>query len=87
MINLELQIEQLGHLWKSTGEVMAIGRTFEEACLKAWASLEYGRPHPRPLTNNADRSDGDDRDSDTTTPLTTANIYGRMAQESQQTGG
>ena len=27
---------------KSTGEVMAIGRCFEEAFLKAWASLEQG---------------------------------------------
>jgi carbamoyl-phosphate synthase large subunit len=40
----------IGTSMKSTGEVMAIGRCFEEAFLKAWASLEYGLPHPRPLT-------------------------------------
>ena len=44
---------------KSTGEVMAIGRCFEEAFLKAWASLEYGKPHPRPLTM-ADSGEGED---------------------------
>jgi carbamoyl-phosphate synthase large subunit len=43
---------------KSTGEVMAIGRNFEEAFLKAWASLEQGCPHPRPLTK-ADESEGE----------------------------
>jgi carbamoyl-phosphate synthase large subunit len=43
---------------KSTGEVMAIGRCFEEAFLKAWSSLETGEPHPRPLTR-ADESDGE----------------------------
>ncbi|DAC56583.1 MAG TPA: carbamoyl-phosphate synthase large subunit, partial [Candidatus Poseidoniaceae archaeon] len=43
---------------KSTGEVMAIGRNFEEAFLKAWASLEQGCPHPRPLTR-ADESEGE----------------------------
>ena len=46
---------------KSTGEVMAIGRCFEEAFLKAWASLEYGLPHPRPLTM-ADASGGETMD-------------------------
>jgi carbamoyl-phosphate synthase large subunit len=43
---------------KSTGEVMAIGRNFEEAFLKAWASLEQGCAHPRPLTR-ADESEGE----------------------------
>ena len=47
----------LGTSMKSTGEVMAIGRNFEEAFLKAWASLEQGCPHPRPLTR-ADESEG-----------------------------
>ena len=49
----------LGTSMKSTGEVMAIGRCFQEAFLKAWASLETGEPHPRPLTR-ADESEGDD---------------------------
>jgi len=48
----------LGTSMKSTGEVMAIGRCFEEAFLKAWSSLETGEPHPRPLTR-ADESDGE----------------------------
>jgi carbamoyl-phosphate synthase large subunit len=48
----------LGTSMKSTGEVMAIGRNFEEAFLKAWASLEQGCPHPRPLTK-ADESEGE----------------------------
>ncbi|MGB0602206.1 MAG: carbamoyl-phosphate synthase large subunit, partial [Candidatus Poseidoniaceae archaeon] len=48
----------LGPEMKSTGEVMAIGRCFEEAFLKAWASLEQGSPHPRPLTR-ADESEGE----------------------------
>ena len=48
----------LGTSMKSTGEVMAIGRSFSEAFLKAWASLEYGKPHPRPLTM-ADTSEGE----------------------------
>ncbi|MDP6869475.1 MAG: carbamoyl-phosphate synthase large subunit [Candidatus Poseidoniaceae archaeon] len=48
----------LGTSMKSTGEVMAIGRCFEEAFLKAWASLEQGSPHPRPLTK-ADESEGE----------------------------
>jgi carbamoyl-phosphate synthase large subunit len=43
---------------KSTGEVMAIGRNFEEAFLKAWASLEQGYAYPRPLTR-ADESEGE----------------------------
>ncbi|DAC36983.1 MAG TPA: carbamoyl-phosphate synthase large subunit [Candidatus Poseidoniaceae archaeon] len=50
----------LGTSMKSTGEVMAIGRCFEEAFLKAWASLEQGTAHPRPLTR-ADESDGEDQ--------------------------
>ena len=50
----------LGTSMKSTGEVMAIGRSFEEAFLKAWASLEQGTAHPRPLTR-ADESDGEDQ--------------------------
>ena len=58
----------IGTSMKSTGEVMAIGRSFEEACLKAWASLEYGNPHPRPLTI-ADCSDGDFQDIDSSAPL------------------
>ncbi|MDP6379400.1 MAG: carbamoyl-phosphate synthase large subunit, partial [Candidatus Thalassarchaeaceae archaeon] len=48
----------LGTSMKSTGEVMAIGRSFQEAFLKAWASLEYGQPHPRPLSM-ADISEGE----------------------------
>ena len=48
----------LGTSMKSTGEVMAIGRCFEEAFLKAWASLEQGAPYPRPLTR-ADESEGE----------------------------
>ena len=48
----------LGTSMKSTGEVMAIGRNFEEAFLKAWASLEQGYAHPRPLTK-ADESEGE----------------------------
>ena len=48
----------LGTSMKSTGEVMAIGRCFEEAFLKAIASLEMGSPHPRPLTR-ADESEGE----------------------------
>ena len=49
----------LGTSMKSTGEVMAIGRCFQEAFLKAWGSLETGNPHPRPLSR-ADESEGDD---------------------------
>jgi len=49
----------LGTSMKSTGEVMAIGRCFQEAFLKAWGSLETGNPHPRPLTK-ADESEGED---------------------------
>ncbi|MDA8700996.1 carbamoyl-phosphate synthase large subunit [Euryarchaeota archaeon] len=49
---------ELGTSMKSTGEVMAIGRNFEEAFLKAWASLEQGCAHPRPLTR-ADESEGE----------------------------
>jgi carbamoyl-phosphate synthase large subunit len=52
----------IGTSMKSTGEVMAIGRCFEEAFLKAWASLEYGAPHPRPLTM-ADASGGETMDA------------------------
>jgi carbamoyl-phosphate synthase large subunit len=37
---------------------MAIGRNFEEAFLKAWASLEQGYAYPRPLTR-ADESEGE----------------------------
>ena len=48
----------LGTSMKSTGEVMAIGRCFEEAFLKAWASLEQGSHYPRPLTR-ADESEGE----------------------------
>ena len=48
----------LGTSMKSTGEVMAIGRCFEEAFLKAWASLEQGTHYPRPLTR-ADESEGE----------------------------
>ena len=58
----------IGTSMKSTGEVMAIGRSFEEACLKAWASLEYGSPHPRPLTV-ADCSDGEFQGVNSSTPL------------------
>jgi carbamoyl-phosphate synthase large subunit len=53
---------------KSTGEVMAIGRCFEEAFLKAWASLEYDQPHPRPLTM-ADASGGESMDERAFEPL------------------
>ena len=48
----------LGTSMKSTCEVMAIGRNFEEAFLKAWASLEQGYAYPRPLTR-ADESEGE----------------------------
>ena len=44
--------DQLGTSMKSVGEVMAIGRTFEEALLKAVRSLEQGRAGlaaPRPI--------------------------------------
>ena len=59
---------KLGTSMKSTGEVMAIGRNFEEAFLKAIASLEYGQPHPRPLTL-ADASDGESMDERAHEPL------------------
>ena len=62
---------RIGTSMKSTGEVMAIGRNFEEACLKAWASLEYGKPHPRPL-NMSDSSDGEGMDERAIEPLPTA---------------
>ena len=58
----------IGTSMKSTGEVMAIGRGFEEAFLKAWSSLEYGTPHPRPLTM-ADASGGETMDERATIPL------------------
>ena len=58
----------LGTSMKSTGEVMAIGRTFEEAFLKAVASLEMGAPHPRPLTL-ADESEGEGQIERAATPL------------------
>ena len=58
----------IGTSMKSTGEVMAIGRGFEEAFLKAWASLEYGQPHPRPLTM-ADASGGESMDERAFEPL------------------
>lgn len=58
----------IGTSMKSTGEVMAIGRCFEEAFLKAWASLEYGQPHPRPLTM-ADASGGESMDERAFEPL------------------
>jgi carbamoyl-phosphate synthase large subunit len=61
----------LGTSKKSTGEVMAIGRSFEEACLKAWASLEYDKPHPRPLTMS-DASDGESMDERASEMLPTA---------------
>jgi len=61
----------IGTSMKSTGEVMAIGRCFEEACLKAWASLEYGHPHPRPLTMS-DASDGESMDERAAENLPTA---------------
>ncbi len=59
---------RIGTSMKSTGEVMAIGRCFEEAFLKAWASLEYGKPHPRPLTL-ADSGDGESSAERSNTPL------------------
>ena len=62
---------RIGTSMKSTGEVMAIGRCFEEACLKAWASLEYGQPHPRPLTMS-DASDGESMDERAAEHLPTA---------------
>ena len=61
----------IGTSMKSTGEVMAIGRCFEEAFLKAWASLEYGLPHPRPLTM-ADASGGETMDERASEALPTA---------------
>ena len=48
--------ENLGPQMKSVGEVMAIGRTFKEALMKAWRSLETGKKtgaeilEPRRLT-------------------------------------
>jgi carbamoyl-phosphate synthase large subunit len=48
--------ETLGPQMKSVGEVMAIGRTFKEALMKAWRSLETGKKtgaevmEPRRLT-------------------------------------
>ncbi len=59
---------QLGTSMKSTGEVMAIGRCFEEALLKAWASLETKHRHPRPLTL-ADLGDGEGQIKGAQTPL------------------
>ena len=61
----------IGTSMKSTGEAMAIGRCFEEAFLKAWASLEYGHPHPRPLTMS-DASDGESMDERASENLPTA---------------
>jgi carbamoyl-phosphate synthase large subunit len=58
----------LGTSMKSTGEVMAIGRCFEEAFLKAVASLEVDQPHPRPLTL-ADASDGEGQSKRASEPL------------------
>ena len=58
----------LGTSMKSTGEVMAIGRSFQEAFLKAWASLEYGLPHPRPLSM-ADTSEGEGMGDRASEPL------------------
>lgn len=63
----------IGTSMKSTGEVMAIGRGFEEAFLKAWSSLEYGSPHPRPLTM-ADALGGETMDERVTTPLDDATL-------------
>jgi len=63
----------LGTSMKSTGEVMAIGRCFEEAFLKAWASLEQGVAHPRPLTR-ADESDGEDQLERAREPLPEATL-------------
>ncbi len=59
---------RIGTSMKSTGEVMAIGRCFEEAFLKAIASLEVGEPHPRPLTL-ADEGDGEGRSERAAKPL------------------
>jgi carbamoyl-phosphate synthase large subunit len=48
--------DTLGPQMKSVGEVMAIGRTFKEALMKAWRSLETGKKtgtemlEPRRLT-------------------------------------
>ena len=58
----------LGTSMKSTGEVMAIGRSFEEAVLKALASLEQGCPHPRPLTLG-DVGEGEDQSERAREPL------------------
>ncbi len=63
----------IGTSMKSTGEVMAIGRGFEEAFLKAWSSLEYGTPHPRPLTM-ADASGGETMDERAAIPLDDATL-------------
>ncbi len=59
---------RLGTSMKSTGEVMAIGRGFEEAFLKAVASLEVDQPHPRPLTM-ADSGKGEGSSSRALEPL------------------
>ena len=63
----------LGTSMKSTGEVMAIGRTFEEAFLKAIASLEVGNPHPRPLTL-ADESEGEGQIERAAEPLSDSKL-------------
>ncbi len=42
MINSKSAKRKLGTQMKATGEVMAIGRTFEESILKAVRSLETG---------------------------------------------
>ncbi len=45
LINLKKENRELGTQMKATGEVMAIGRTYEESLLKAIRSLEYGVHH------------------------------------------
>ena len=42
----KLAERDIGTQMKSTGETMAIGRSFEEALLKGWRSLEQGRGFP-----------------------------------------
>ncbi|MBJ09228.1 MAG: carbamoyl phosphate synthase large subunit [Euryarchaeota archaeon] len=73
----------IGTSMKSTGEVMAIGRGFEEAFLKAWSSLEYGSPHPRPLTM-ADALGGETMDERATTPLDDATLESWLSTPSDR---
>ncbi|HJN55143.1 MAG TPA: carbamoyl-phosphate synthase large subunit, partial [Candidatus Poseidoniales archaeon] len=69
----------LGTSMKSTGEVMAIGRSFEEAVLKAIASLEQGPGHPRPLME-ADAVLGDVSDAQRSSSISDATLIDWMTE-------